>query len=188
VVGHSLGSGVALYLAAVFPARVRRLILVDGGGVTPEDAMQGISASVSRLGMSFPSLDAFLALMRQLPMIPEWTPLWEGYFHYDVETHPDGSVSSRVRKAGIEEEILALSLTRVEAFPDLVHAPTLIIRSTVGLLGPDRGFVLTRAEAERVRDAIAGSQFIEIADTNHYTVITVRTFADAVSAFLGPAA
>jgi pimeloyl-ACP methyl ester carboxylesterase len=184
IVGHSLGAVIAMYLGAVHPARVRKLTLIDAGGKIPEDTAQAISASVSRLGASYPSLDAFLALMRQLPMITEWTPLWEDYFRYDAEVRPDGTVASRVPRSAIEEESLALALTRSEALPDLIHKQTLLIRATVGLLGPDRGFILPRDEAERVRDVIAGCQLVEIADTNHYTVVTVPAFADAVSAFL----
>jgi pimeloyl-ACP methyl ester carboxylesterase len=184
IVGHSLGAVIAMYLAAVHPARVRKLVMIDAGGKIPEDTAQAIGASVARLGASYPSLDAFLGLMRQLPMITEWTPLWEDYFRYDAETQPDGTVASRVPRSAIEEESLALALTRSEALPDLIHKPTLLIRATVGLLGPDRGFILPRDEAERVRDVIAGCQLVEIADTNHYTVVTLPAFADAVSAFL----
>jgi pimeloyl-ACP methyl ester carboxylesterase len=188
IVGHSLGAVIGMYLAAVHPARVRELVLIDAGGKIPEDTAQAISASVSRLGASYPSLDAYLGLMRQLPMITEWTPLWENYFRYDAETRPDGTVASRVPKSAIEEESLALALTRSEALPDLIHKPTLLVRATVGLLGPDRGFILPREEAERVRDIIADCQLVEIADTNHYTVVTVPAFADAVSAFLAASA
>jgi pimeloyl-ACP methyl ester carboxylesterase len=177
-----------MYLAAVHSARVRRLVMVDAGGKIPDDTAQAISASVSRLGASYPSLDAYLGLMRQLPMITEWTPLWENYFRYDAEARPDGTVASRVPKSAIDEESLALALTRTEALPGLVHKSTLLIRAAVGLLGADRGFILPRDEAERVRDVIAGCQLVEIADTNHYTVITVPAFVEAVSAFLGPAA
>ena len=184
IVGHSLGAVIAMYLAAVHPARVRRLVMIDAGGKIPEDTAQAIGASVARLGAAYPSLDAYLGLMRQLPMITEWTPLWEDYFRYDAEVRPDGTVASRVPRSAIEEESLALALTRAEALPDLIHKPTLLIRATVGLLGPDRGFILPRDEAERVRDVIAGCQLVEIADTNHYTVVTVPAFADAVGAFL----
>jgi pimeloyl-ACP methyl ester carboxylesterase len=188
VVGHSLGAVIGMYLTAVYPARVRRLVMIDRGGKVPEDAIKNISASVSRLGMTYPSLDAFLALMRQLPMITEWTPLWEEYFRYDVETHADGSVSSRVLKSAIEEELFVDPLTPTEALPGLIHKPAMLIRATVGLLGPDQGFILPRDEAERTRDAIAGCQLVEIADTNHYTIITVPAFADAVGAFLAASA
>jgi pimeloyl-ACP methyl ester carboxylesterase len=184
VVGHSLGAAIAMYMAVVYPARVRTLVLVDAGGKIPEDTAQAIGASVSRLGTVYPSLDAFLGLMRQLPMITEWTPLWEDYFRYDALVREDGTVVSRVPRAAIEEENLALALTRTEALPGLVRKSTLLLRATVGLLGPDRGFILPRDEAERVRDLIPGCQLIELAGTNHYTIVTVPEFASAVVTFL----
>jgi pimeloyl-ACP methyl ester carboxylesterase len=184
LVGHSLGAAIAMYLAVVYPARVRRLVLVDTGGKIPEDTAQAIGASVARLGTAYPSLDAYLGLMRQLPMISEWTPFWEDYFRYDAQVLPDGTVVSRVPRKAIEEESLALGLTRTEALPGLIQKPTLLVRATAGLLGADRGFILTREEAERVRDVIAGCRLVEIAGTNHYTIVTVPEFAAAVGEFL----
>jgi hypothetical protein len=156
---------------------------VDAGGNIPEDTAQAIAASVSRLGTVYPSLDAYLGLMRQLPML-QWNDLWEAYFRYDANVRPDGTVTSRVPKAAIEEESLALGLTRSEALPDLVRAPTLLVRATVGLLGPDRGLILPRAEAERLQGIIPNCQLIEIEGTNHYTVVTVQPFVESVRAFL----
>lgn len=184
VIGHSLGGVIAMYMNAVYTARVRKLIVVDAGGKIPEDTAQAIGASVSRLGTVFPSLDAYLGLMRQLPMLGEWTPFWEDYFRYDADVRADGTVVSRVPRAAIEEETLALALARTEMLPDLVRAPTLLVRATVGLLGPDRGFILPRDEAERVRDCIAECQLVEIEGTNHYTVIVAPAFGVAVRQFL----
>src|SRR3954471_2957767 len=79
LVGHSLGALIGLYLAALFPARLERLVMIDAGGRIPEDTQQAIAASVSRLGVVYPSLDAFLGTMRQLPMI-RWSPYWEQSF------------------------------------------------------------------------------------------------------------
>jgi pimeloyl-ACP methyl ester carboxylesterase len=183
MVGHSLGAVIGMYMAAVYPQRVRRLVMVDAGGNIPEDTAQAIAASVSRLGTVYPSLDAYLGLMRQLPML-QWNDLWEAYFRYDADVRPDGTVTSRVPKAAIEEESLALGLTRSEALPDLVRAPTLLVRATVGLLGPDRGLILPRAEAERLQGIIPSCQLIEIEGTNHYTVVTVQPFVESVRAFL----
>ena len=183
VVGHSLGAVIGMYMGAVYPQRVRRLVMVDAGGNIPEDTAQAIAASVSRLGTVYPSLDAYLGLMRQLPMF-EWDDLWEAYFRYDADVRADGTVTSRVPKTAIEEESLALGLTRSEALPDLVRAPTLLIRATVGLLGPGRGLILPRAEAERLQGIIPNCQLIEIDGTNHYTVVTVQPFVESVRAFL----
>jgi pimeloyl-ACP methyl ester carboxylesterase len=183
VVGHSLGAVIGMYLAGLYPQRVSRLVMVDAGGNIPEDTAQAIAASVNRLGAVFPSLDAYLDLMRQLPMI-QWSPLWEEYFRYDAEVHPDGTVSSRVPKAAIEEEGLALAVARTEVLPNLVKQPTLITRAALGTLGPDRGLVLPRAEAERLVGIIPESRFVEIPDTNHYTIIHSDLFEQEVLAFL----
>ncbi len=183
IVGHSLGAVIGMYMAAVYPQRVRRLVMIDAGGNIPEDTAQGIAASVSRLGTAYPSLDAYLGLMSQLPMF-EWDEMWEAYFRYDADVHADGTVTSSVPKAAIEEESLALGLTRSEALPDLVRAPTLLLRATVGLLGPDRGFVLPREEAERLQGIIPNCQLIEVEGTNHYTIVTVQPFTESVRAFL----
>jgi pimeloyl-ACP methyl ester carboxylesterase len=183
VVGHSLGAIIGMYLAAIAPQRVRKLVLIDAGGNIPADTAQAISASVSRLGTVYPSLDAYLGLMSKLPVFT-WNDLWEQYFRYDADVRPDGTVTSRVPKAAIEEESLALALTRSEALPDLVKCPTLVIRATVGLLGPDAGFILPRDEAERLCSVIPDCRLIEVLDTNHYTVVVADETVAGIKGFL----
>jgi pimeloyl-ACP methyl ester carboxylesterase len=183
VVGHSLGAIIGMYLAAIAPQRVRKLVLIDAGGNIPADTAQAISASVSRLGTVYPSLDAYLGLMSKLPVFT-WNDLWEQYFRYDADVRPDGTVTSRVPKAAIEEESLALALTRSEALPDLVKCPTLVIRATVGLLGPDAGFILPRDEAERLCSVIPDCRLIEVPDTNHYTVVVADETVAGIKGFL----
>jgi len=187
VVGHSLGAVIGMSLAVMAPERVSKLVMVDAGGNIPEDTAQAISASVSRLGTTYPSLEGYLATMRQLPMIT-WNPDWEAYFRYDAEERSDGTVVSRVPKAAIEEEMLALALARSEALPALVRAPTLVARAPVGLLGPDRGLILPRAEAERLAQVMPQCQVIEIDGTNHYTIVQAPALLDAITRFLRPAA
>ena len=183
IVGHSLGAIIGMYLTAIAPQRVRKLVLIDAGGNIPADTAQAISASVSRLGTVYPSLDAYLGLMSKLPVFT-WNDLWEQYFRYDADVRADGTVTSRVPKAAIEEESLALALTRSEALPDLVKCPTLVIRATVGLLGPDAGFILPRDEAERLCSVIPDCRLIEVPDTNHYTVVIADATVAGIKGFL----
>jgi pimeloyl-ACP methyl ester carboxylesterase len=183
VVGHSLGAVIGMYITAIAPQRVRKLVMIDAGGKIPEDTAQAISASVSRLGAVYPSLEAYLGLMSQLPVF-QWNELWEQYFRYDADVRPDGTVTSRVPKAAIEEESLALALTRSEALPDLVRCPTLVIRATVGLLGPDAGFILPRDEAERLQRVISDCRLLEVPDTNHYTVVVADATVAGIKDFL----
>lgn len=184
LIGHSLGAVIAMYAAALFPERVAKIVLVDAGGKIPDDTAQAIAASVNRLGMPFPSLDAYLTAMSALPMIT-WNPFWEQYFRYDAEIQPDGTVVSRVPRAAINEETAALYFTKSEDLPSFVKAPTLIVRAALGTLGPDKGVVLPREEAERLVTVIPDARWVEIPDTNHYTVTLAPAFMEAVTEFLG---
>lgn len=183
LVGHSLGALIGLYLAAVYPDHVERLVLVDAGGALPPDTSEAIAPALARLGEVYPSLDAFLAAMRVISRLP-WDPVGERYYRHDAVTLPDGSVRSGVPKAAIAEEQAAVLFTRTDLLPAHVKAPTLIVRATVGLLGGDRGQILPRAEADRLRAAIPGSRLVEIPDADHYTIVLAAPFVRQVTAFL----
>jgi pimeloyl-ACP methyl ester carboxylesterase len=181
--GHSLGAAIGLYLAALYPQRVGKLVMIDAGGKIPEDTQQAIAASVNRLGTVYPSLDGFLGLMRQLPML-QWNEFWEQYFRYDAEVHADGTVTSRVPRHVVDEEGAALAAIRTENLPAFVRQPTLILRATLGTLTPDRGFVLPREEAERLRGVMPNCQVVEVPDTNHYTIMLSDMLDQAILQFL----
>lgn len=183
LVGHSLGALISMFLTVLHPGRVRKLALVDAGGIVPQDTAQAIAMSLSRLGQVYPSLDAYLNFFRQAPIF-QWNDLWENYFRYDAEVHPDGTVTSRVSKDAINEEIMSNATIRTEVLPDYLKVPTLIVRATVGMLGPDKGLVLPREEAERMQGIIPDSRILEIPDTNHYTVCLPDLFKREVTAFL----
>jgi pimeloyl-ACP methyl ester carboxylesterase len=184
VVGHSLGAQITIFLAAIHPQRVGRIVLVDAGGKLPPDAIEALAPALARLGTVYPSLDAFLQTMQQAPVY-QWNTFWERHYRYDAEAHADGTVTSRVPKAAIAEEIAVNSFaTRLDTLSERIHAPTLIVRAALGLLGPDRGFILPAEEAERLRDVIAGSRVTVIPQANHYTVLLSDVFNRDVAAFL----
>jgi pimeloyl-ACP methyl ester carboxylesterase len=184
LIGHSLGAVIGMYTAALFPERVAKLVMVDLGGNIPDNARQAISASVNRLGTVFPSLDAYLTAMSALPMIA-WDSFWEQYFRYDAEIQPDGTVVSRAPKAAIAEELDALDFTRTELVATFVKAQTLIVRASSGIVGPEAGVLLPRAEAERLAAVMPDARWIEIPDSNHYTVTLPPAFLEQVVGFLG---
>jgi|SRR5579859_1105299 len=183
LVGHSMGAQVAYFLAAIHPARLGRLVLVDGGGRLPADALQSIASSLQRLGKVYPSLDAYLE-ERRLSPVHQWTPFWEAYYRYDAQVHPDGTVISRVSREVIAEEVAVNASINADALIPRIQAPTLITRATLGTLAPDKGFILPAEEAARMRDIIPGSRLVEIPNTNHYTITLSEVFTREVLAFL----
>ncbi len=183
IVGHSLGAQIGYFLAAIHSNRLGKLVLVDTGGRVPPDALQAIGPALERLGKTYPSLDAYLQERKQSPA-HSWNPFWEAYYRYDAEVHSNGTVTSLVPRAVIEEEIQVNTSLNPDVLLSRIHAPTLIARAPLGTLAPDRGFLMAPDEAERVKGIIAGSRVVEIPNTNHYTIILSEVFNREVLSFL----
>jgi len=84
IIGQSSGAAIAMTCAHLDPSRVERLVLVDLVGSPDERAAVPVVASVSRLGMVYPSAPAAIALIKQIGIIPEWDEYWDRYFLYEV--------------------------------------------------------------------------------------------------------
>ena len=137
LMGHSLGAFISLAFAAKYPRRVKRLILVDGGGKLSESQMArvfaGIKPSLDRLGKIFPSFEAYLSQMKQVPYLQPWNDYMEAYFRYEVEK-VEGGVRSRVQPQHISEEATNLRNVNIAKFYGKIKCPTLILRATRGML------------------------------------------------------
>ncbi len=171
ITGHSLGAHIGLRFAAGFPKRVRQLILVDGGIDVRAEILDALGPAINRIGIEFPSMDVFLGLMQDLPMLAgRWNDYLERYFRYDVETLPGGAVRSKVSKPAIEEELSNLTRERLWVDHHRVRCPTLILRAPDGLLTAT-DCLMTQAEGEAMAHAIPTSKLVVIPHTNHYTIL-----------------
>ncbi|MBI4241746.1 MAG: alpha/beta hydrolase [Candidatus Rokubacteria bacterium] len=171
VMGHSLGAAIALRFAVGFPRRVFKLILVDGGIDVRAEVLDSLAPALSRLGVDFPSMAAFLERLKGLPMFAgRWNDHLERYFRYDVEVLPSGAVRSKVVKHAIEEELANLARERLWVHHHQVKCPTLILRAPEGLLTAT-DCLMTQEEAEAMVRAIPRSKLVVVPKTNHYTVL-----------------
>ncbi len=124
--------------------------------------------------MEYPSLEAFLKMLRGLPMFAgRWNDYLERYFRYDVETLPGGSVRSKVAKHAIQEELANAARERLWVYHHQVRCPTLILRAPDGLLAAT-DCLMTQEEAEAMAYAIPRSRLVVVPGTNHYTVLMGR--------------
>jgi pimeloyl-ACP methyl ester carboxylesterase len=171
IMGHSLGAHIAVRFAAHHPERVDRLILFDGGLDVRAEVLDSLAPAVNRLGVEFPSLEAFLGLMQTLPMFAgRWNEHLARYFTYDVEPGPCGGVRSKVVRHAIEEEVANLQRVRLWVWHHKITAPTLLFRAPDGLLTP-HDCLMTQDEAEAMAHAIRGCRLVVVPGTNHYTVL-----------------
>ena len=187
LLGHSLGAHIAVRFAAHHPERVNRLVLFDGGLDVRAEVFDSIAPAVNRLGIEFASLEAYLGMLRGLPMFAgRWSAHLDRYFTYDVEPGPGGGVRSKVARHAIEEEVANLHRTRLWVWHHRIQAPTLLLRAPDGLLRAD-DCLMTQEEAEAMAHAIPHCRLVVVPGTNHYTILLGdhALVANEVRAFLG---
>lgn len=171
ILGHSLGAHIGVAFAVQAPERVSRLILVDGGIDVRPEILDAIAPAINRLGIEFPSLEAFLQMLQGLPMFAgRWNEYLDRYYRYDVETLPTGAVRSKVAKHAIEEELRSLSRERLWVYHHQVKCPTLILRAPDGLM-MSTDCLMTEDEGRALAHAISKSRLVVVPNTNHYTIL-----------------
>jgi pimeloyl-ACP methyl ester carboxylesterase len=189
VVGHSMGAAVAMAAAAQNATRIDRMVLVDLCGVPDAATAMPIGASLARLGAVYPSVDAFIDLMRGIGVIEPWSTYWDGYFRYELQM-ADGGVASRTSRAAVMEDVTFGA--GAFAFGDRAGVyglwpsltmPVLLLRATREMV-PGTGFILTQRDRDRFPEMVSGAIVVDI-DANHYTIATNGAAATAIARFLG---
>jgi pimeloyl-ACP methyl ester carboxylesterase len=171
LMGHSLGAHIAVRFAAHHPERVEKLVLFDGGLDVRAEVLDSLAPAIARLGVVFPSRQAFNERMQGLPFFAgRWNDYLTRYFDYDLEPAPGGGVRAKAPRHAIEEEVANLQRTRLWVWHHRITAPTLLLRAPDGLLRED-DCLMTQEEAEAMAHAIPGCRLVVVAGSNHYTVL-----------------
>lgn len=184
VVGQSMGGYAAVEMAASFPERVARVLMVDGGlplpipeGLTLDQIVDAvIGPARARLSMEFESREAHRDFWRSHPALSEWWgPKVEAYVDYDLVGEAP-SLRSRVSLDAVMGDS-EFNVRRESRLPS-VTAPVELLRAERGMLNqvpplfpdelvaPWRGTVVDLGV---------------VPDTNHYTIIMSAPGAAAVA-------
>jgi len=193
VAGHSMGAFVAVVLAAQHPARVGRLVLVDGGlplaassePIADVDAVLAatLGPALARLQRTFPSPAAYLDYWRVHPALQEcWSAELEDYLRHDLAgTAPD-------LRCAVSEDAVRADGADMLANTDLLRASlkalqvdTALLRAPRGLLNEDTPFQ-PEGVAEHWAGVVPTLHHELVADTNHYSLLLGERGASVVAA------
>jgi pimeloyl-ACP methyl ester carboxylesterase len=178
VAGHSLGAYVAARLATSHPDRVDRLVLVDGGLVIPDSRAAAdpeqfidafLSATLARLRMTFPNLEAYVDWWRQHPAVAgsDVDPAdLEAYAAHDlVGTAPE--LRSSVNPQVVHDDGLDLFS---DPDADRLQVPAMLLCAPKGMIDdphPMQPLAVVEGWAAADPDR---RQPIQVPGVNHYTI------------------
>jgi 3-oxoadipate enol-lactonase len=185
VIGHSMGGFIGLSLAAQYPRRCSRLVLVDAVGEPEPSALPPIMKSVSRLGRTYQSVPAALAHMQAAGTIAPWDEFWDSYFEWELEP-VDDTVRIRTDLAAVVEDSAYASKHDVYGLWPRLRCPGLLVRAARPIT-PGGGFVVSRADAERFAADARDATVVDV-DADHYSILISPPAISAVERFVGAGA
>jgi pimeloyl-ACP methyl ester carboxylesterase len=180
LVGWSMGTWIAMKVCELAPGRVRRLVLIDGGGSPDESAKVPIYAGVERLGTVYPSFEEFSSLVQSIGVFVPWSS-WEPYFRYELMEVEGGLAARTPADAAWEDENYRMSQDAY-ALWQAVTMPALLIRASQEIL-PGLGYILNAEDTARFVAEVADARAVEI-DAQHYNIGMLPETARAIADFL----
>ena len=91
--GHSYGGLLSVYLAANYPERVEKLVILDAAAEMNPNAPAMLGPTLSRLDKTFPSYASYLQEMKASPQNTFWDKNMETYYRADAHIREDGTVN-----------------------------------------------------------------------------------------------
>jgi pimeloyl-ACP methyl ester carboxylesterase len=169
--GHSFGGLLAIYMAAKFPARVLKVIVIDAAIVFHPDVVELLRPSLARLERVLPSSDAYMNEMRGAPhVVGFWDDAIEGYFRAELRENPDGTVQSLTSASAVEQALLGVG---VEQWADLVAEvahPVLLLNAVEGFGPPGSPALVPREHARMTAESFSNCRYVAVPG-NHLTMV-----------------
>lgn len=186
--GHSFGGLLTFYMAAHYPERFSKLVIIDAAGSLHPRSRELIQPSVDRLGKTLPSWEAYLQAMKQMPFFEGWwDPAIESYYQADVQRNDDGTVQARSRPEAIIEAVEKALAEPWAQHLALIRQPALLLNALgpYGLAGAPPLLPLEQAQA--TVKALPDCRYVEIPG-NHMTMLFgqgAHRIVEAITDFIG---
>lgn len=180
-----MGGFIGMSLAAQYPRRCGRLILVDAVGEPEPSALLSVTKSISRLGRTYPSAQDVLSHMRAAGTIDPWDEFWDSYFAWELESVGD-NVRIRTDLAAVGEDSAYASTHDVYGLWPRLRCPVLLVRASRPM-APAGGLVVSQADAERFADEARHATVVHV-HADHYSILISSPAISAIERFVGTGA
>jgi pimeloyl-ACP methyl ester carboxylesterase len=185
--GHSFGALVSIYLAAHFPERIEKLILLDAAARLHPRTRELIQPSIDRLNKVWPSMDAYLAAMKAMPFLDGfWDGHLEDFYRGEMRTNADGTVQALTSGAAVLEAADKGLLIPWDELVKRIKQPALMVNAPAPYGPPGAPPLISAEQAQETVSAIAGCRYVRVPG-NHLTMLfgeNAAHTAKAIAEFL----
>lgn len=182
--GHSYGGLLTYHLAARYPDRVSRAVIIDSPAEVSPTVVEQVGPALERLRLVSPSWDEYIGVVKQMPYYTGW---WdedlEAYYRADVVVDEDGSVRSRLDPDKIHEALVGTTEVDFMALAKEIEQPVLLARATDPFGPPGYPPILPKDQAERTLEALPNATLVELPG-NHITALFGETAGVAAKAIV----
>lgn len=183
--GHSFGALVTFYLAAHFPERVDKMILLDAAAQMHPNTREMLGNTMSRIGQTFASFEEYLAKVRQAPYLNYWEDTMLSYYRADVLENQDGTFTQRSKPEHIVEAVTQVLSEPWLDYIQNVSQPAILCNAT-GVYNLDAP-LLPKENALATVQMMKNCTYHEVWG-NHQTMLYgqgAKEITEAITGFLG---
>ena len=169
--GHSFGALLSIYLAANYPERITRVIVIDAAIVFHPDTENLLKPSLARLARILPSADRYIEEVKSHPhVVGAWDTALEGYYRAELQHNADGTAQSLTSAAAVEQALRAVGVEDWGNLVSRVQHPVLLLNSA-GEYGPPGSPPLVPPEhARTTAEAFPNCKYV-LVPGNHLTMV-----------------
>ena len=169
--GHSFGALLSIYLAANYPDRIIRVIVIDAAIVFHPDTEELLKPSLARLARILPSADAYIEEQKRAPHLAHaWDAALEGYYRAELKHNSDGTAQSLTSAAAVEQALRAVGVEDWAALVAGVRHPVLLLNAS-GEYGPPGSPPLVPPDHARMTAAAFPNCKYVAVPGNHLTMV-----------------
>jgi pimeloyl-ACP methyl ester carboxylesterase len=169
--GHSFGGYLAIYLAANFPERVEKLIVIDAAITLNPRVGELLKPSLDRLTRVSRSVDDYVSEARLAAHLDGfWDDCLEQYFRAEIQENADGTAQAATSSIAVGQALQGVMREPWWQLVAAVRQPVLLLNA-IGPYGPPGTPALVEAEyARATSDAFPSSRYV-VVPGNHMTMV-----------------
>ena len=185
--GHSFGALLSIYLAANYPDRIRRVIVIDAAIVFHPETENLLKPSLARLARILPSADEYIEEVKAAAHVSgAWDGALEGYYRAELQHNEDGTAQSLTSANAVEQALRGVGKEDWADLVSRVRHPVLLLNSTEGYGPPGSPPLVPPEHARTTAEAFPDCTYVAVPG-NHLTMVfgtNARVVRNEIEKFL----